>query len=117
MQTSPHVESTGFLTITLAVTSIMRLESNVTVSLKTHKSLVYFKLFLALCIHGSVQLYHGLSKRYSTVRVCINGTWNKVCGRENSVVDNNLARVVCGQAGYSQYGKRNIIKFLKFSFF
>lgn len=60
---------------------------------------------LALCVHGKVELYHGIADRYSTVRVCINGTWYKVCGRGNAVVNSELARVVCHQAGYSPYGE------------
>lgn len=52
-----------------------------------------------------MSLYSGVSNRYGNVRFCINGTWSKVCGQGNSVVDNNLASVVCTEIGYSPYGK------------
>lgn len=34
----------------------------------------------------------------------MNGTWSKVCGRGNSVIDSNFASIVCGQVGYAHYG-------------
>ena len=52
-----------------------------------------------------MSLYSGVSNRHGNVRVCINGTWSKICGYGNSVVDDNLASVICSELGYSPYGK------------
>ena len=42
-----------------------------------------------------MSLYSGVSNHYGNVRFCFNGTWSKVCGRSKSVVDDNLASVIC----------------------
>ena len=74
--------------------------------LSTHKTI----LASASCTEGQVELYSGTyvytgtSDRHGNLLVCINGTWGKVCGQGNSVVDNNLASVVCTDMGYSSYG-------------
>ena len=60
---------------------------------------------LALCTDGEISLYSGVSSRHGNVRVCINGTWSKICTYSNFGVDNNLARVICSELGYSPYGK------------
>ena len=62
------------------------------------------RISLALCTDGEVQLISSYSKAYGTVRVCINGTWSKICGSGNTVLDNNMASVICTNAGYSPYG-------------
>lgn len=49
-------------------------------------------------------MYGSDSQRRGNVQVCINSTWQAVCGRGNYGVDNNLASVVCRELGYSQYG-------------
>ena len=59
----------------------------------------------APCTDGEMSLFSGLSSRYGNVRVCINGIWSKICGYGNSVVDDNLASVICSELGYSPYGK------------
>ena len=59
----------------------------------------------APCTEGEMRLYSGISSRYGNVRVCINGIWSKICGYGNSVLDDNLASVICSELGYSQYGK------------
>ena len=83
--------------------------SNVNVSkiiISTHKSI----LTSASCTEGQVELYSGTnvytgtSDRHGNLLVCFNGTWGKVCGQGNSVVDNNLASVICTDMGYSPYG-------------
>ena len=66
----------------------------------------------APCIDGEISLYSGVSNRYGNVRVCINGTWSKICGYGNSVVNNNLASVICFELGYSPYGKLDNIRVL-----
>ena len=60
---------------------------------------------LALCNDGEVGLYSGVSNRYGNVHICIDGIWSNVCGYGNSVVDDNLASVICSELGYSPYGK------------
>ena len=60
---------------------------------------------LALCTDSEMTLYCGVSSRHGNVLVCINGTWSKICGYGNSVVDDNLASVICSELGYSPYGK------------
>ena len=64
-----------------------------------------FNNLIALCTDGEVELYSAISTLHGNIHVCINGTWSKVCGQGNSVVDNNLASVVCTEIGYSPYGK------------
>ena len=57
-----------------------------------------------MCTHGKIELYSGYSSRHGNVRICDNGTWYKVCGYGNSMVDDNLASVICSDLGYSPYG-------------
>ena len=64
-----------------------------------------FNNYVALCNNGEVELYSTVSTLHGNIRVCINGTWSKICGQGNSVVDNNLASVVCTEIGHSPYGK------------
>ena len=67
----------------------------------------FFKKIIhkAPCIDGEIILYSGISNRYGNVRVCINGSWSYICASGNSVVDDNLASVICTELGYSSYGK------------
>ena len=67
---------------------------------------------LAPCNDGEMSLYSSISSRHGNVRVCINGTWSKICGYGNSVVDDNLASVICSELGYSEYGDFNNIKLI-----
>ena len=38
------------------------------------------------------------------MRICDNGTWYKICGYGDSVIDDNLASIICSDLGYSPYG-------------
>ena len=50
------------------------------------------------CGFGSLRLVGGRSSNEGRVEICINGVWGKVC---HSSWDNNDAKVVCRQLGYS----------------
>ena len=69
-------------------------------------NLYYFIFFLlAPCTDGDIQLY-GSTSRAGLVRICVNGTWGKVCGGEQ---DKYFPSVVCSQLGFSSYGKLLVI--------
>ena len=70
-----------------------------------YKVAFYFPFTVAPCTDDNVELYNGPSSRHGTVRVCVNGTWVKMCGYGDTVIDNNLASVVCTSIGFSPYGK------------
>ncbi|XP_019858318.1 PREDICTED: deleted in malignant brain tumors 1 protein-like, partial [Amphimedon queenslandica] len=59
------------------------------------------------CINNEIELFGGPSSRHGNVRVCVNGSWVMVCGYGNTVIDNNLASVVCSSIGYSTYGAKS----------
>ena len=86
----------------------MNLQSDVKVRSHNIKWLFYFPFTVAPCTDDKIELYNGLSNRHGTVRVCVNGTWVKICGYGDAVIDNNLASVVCTSIGFSPYGKNFI---------
>ena len=90
----------------LNVTIIKKLEFNVNVSYSMpFIGDIIFVSNPASCTDGEISLYSGVSGRHGNVRLCINGTWSKICAYGNSVVDDNLASVICSELGYSPYGK------------
>uniref|UniRef100_A0A1X7U210 SRCR domain-containing protein n=1 Tax=Amphimedon queenslandica TaxID=400682 RepID=A0A1X7U210_AMPQE len=58
----------------------------------------------ALCTDGSIDLFGTSLVNVGNVRVCINGSWNKVCGSGSTLLDNELASIACFSAGFSKYG-------------
>ena len=65
---------------------------------------VVLNIHVAPCTERNIELYGGPSSRHGNIRVCINGSWVKVCGYGQTVLDNSLASVVCSSLGYSPYG-------------
>jgi hypothetical protein len=58
--------------------------------------------------HGAVRLVHGSSLEYrGRVEICVDGVWGTVCDDSWGSTD---ASVVCGQLGYSRFGKMCFIK-------
>ena len=77
--------------------------------MSTGISIIYIVSYIATAStctdNGQVRLYGSSSPRLGNIQICVNKTWQAVCGQGNSKVDNNLASVVCRELGYSQYGK------------
>ena len=61
---------------------------------------------VALCTDGTIDLFASTLDNIGSVRVCVNGTWRKVCGIGNTVLNDDLASVACSSAGFSKYGKK-----------
>ena len=64
---------------------------------------------IGLCTDGSVDLFASPLENVGSVRVCINGSWSKVCGAGSTLLNNELASVACYSAGFSKYGKKGLI--------
>ena len=91
------------------VTTLMMLRCNVFVSLINHtlktvlRFCMCFYMHAALCSDGDVELFGLSTSRAGMVRVCINGTWGKVCNGER---DPHFASIVCKQLGFSPHGMK-----------
>ena len=56
------------------------------------------------CTNGSLDLYSSSLSNAGNVRVCVNGSWFKVCGTGNTLRNNKLASVICSSIGFSPNG-------------
>ena len=63
---------------------------------------------VALCTDGTTDLFASTLDNIGSVRVCVNGTWRKVCGIGNTVLNDDLASVACSSAGFSKYGNKTV---------
>ena len=53
------------------------------------------------CTTGVVRLVGGTYTNLGKIEICVNDTWGTVC---DNGFDNNDARVICRQLGYSSSG-------------
>ena len=92
------------LLVGIPVTTIRNSPLDVKVFCITNSYSIVLNIHVAPCTEGNIELYGGPSSRHGNIRVCINGSWVKVCGYGQTVLDNSLASVVCSSLGYSSYG-------------
>ena len=59
---------------------------------------VFCSIAIQSCTNGTLRLVNGPVESAGRVEVCINGVWGTVC---HNGWDNNDARVVCRQLGYT----------------
>ena len=60
---------------------------------------------VAPCTDGTTDLFASTLDNIGRVHLCVNGTWRKVCGTDNTVLNDDLASVACSSAGFSKYGE------------
>lgn len=83
--------------------------------MSVHFMFVHFMRAVSCQINGDVRLIE--SACYSLghrVEVCVNNTWNTVCGVQWNSDD---ARVVCKQLGYSKFGNGKLLPPLSYCAF
>ena len=103
------VLSVEFLTVPLAtiipIFGVIMLEHNA-VSDRLLQVLRIISLYLLSIVscntHGAVRLRRSSSRNSGRVEICVNGVWGTVC---DDYWDSTDVSVVCGQLGYSRFGK------------
>ena len=63
--------------------------------------MICFCNITGVCTDGKVRLQYTTNALIGRVEVCVNGTWTTVC---DQYWDDNDAKVICQQLGYSPYG-------------
>ena len=79
-----------------------------TTGLRCHSKMTFWKVWIHFywligCPDGDIRIipYRSYPESIGRIEVCVNGTWGTVC---SDFFDDNDAKVVCRQMGYSSLG-------------
>ena len=67
--------------------------------------------FILDCSDGEIRIIPPVSnhKLIGRVEICVNGSWGTIC---NDFFDDNDAKVICKQLGYSSLGNEYVVHYL-----